>query len=411
MIGVDGQYLFRFKLGERDDFIREEDLILFKLVEEAGNVLPTFVLSFTTYEDDIIQYIHEGSDLEVSFGKDRSGMVDIKLIITRVEPIRSGDQKRMIAVTGMMSAMSYLAADRTLITDSVSGIEAMKLVASKYFDTSSTFNIEKSSGKMRWIQPNIPDRAFVNHCWMHSDVTDSFCAVGISSDGKFICKDIKKDLKTKFKWRFTSDIREDYDINYDGDFTIDLNSGMMNNWVGYPREKVVYNLEEGTSEAVMESTSPITALTKEIARRADIEKRYAMAGMINENVHENFWRAYLRNLSHLAMFSQVNVVLSFGNRFLPIRVLDQVMFKEDSVSRPKQESSEFLSGVYYVSKVARIVQNRQFATTVQICRESFNQLKGDHLEAPAPRAQAATPELTEAQTLLAELKSRFPGRF
>lgn len=410
MIGVDGQYLFRFRLGDRDDFIREEDLQIFKLHEEAGNVLPTFMLAFDTLDDSIVRMIHEGNDLEVSFGRDRNSMADIKLAVTRVEPIRSGDSKRHIAVTGMMSALPYISIDRVMISDKKSGIEVLKDITKKYFNT-SMFNIEKSIDSMNWVQPSFTDRAMVNHCWMHSDIPNSFPAVGISSDGQFICKDVKKALKDKFKWRFTNEIKEKNDISFDGDFVIDLNSGFINNWLGYPREKLIYNLEEGTESKIMESAEPITALTSEIARRAEIEKRYATAGVINENVHPNFWTAYLRNLTNLGVLGSVTLVLSFGNRFENIRILDQVMFKEDDISNPKAESSEFLSGVYFVSSVTRILQGRQFATTVKIARESFNQLKGDKLTLPPKAVVPQAPALTPEQLLIAELKTRFPGKF
>jgi hypothetical protein len=409
MIGVEGQYVFRFKIGDRDDFINEEDLHIFKLHEEAGNVLPTFLLSFDTIDDSVMKLIHEGNDLEVSFGRDLNSLQDISLVVTSVAPIRSGDSKRNISVTGLMSKLPYISTDRVSISDSKSGIEVLKEITSRYFNTTN-FNITKSIDKMYWVQSSLTDRQFINQLWMHSDVPDSFIACGISSDGNFILKDIKKDLKTKFKWRFTNDQVEKNDIGFDGDFVINLNSGFINHWVGYPREKLIYDLEAGTESKIMETATPITALTTEISRRADIEKRYAVAGVQNENVHANFWQAYLRNLTNLGVLGSVGLILSFGNRFEKIRVLDQVMFKEDDVATPKGESSEFLSGIYFVSSVTRILQNRQFATTVKIARESFNQLKGDSL-ARTPTATSTTIAQTPEEELLAELQTSFPGRF
>lgn len=409
MIGVEGQYVFKFKLGDRDDFIQEEELIRFTIIEEVGNVLPTFELAFSTLDEDILAELNEGNDIEVSFGKEPTDMIDVRLIVTRMDPVRSGDQKRIFAVVGMMSAVAYLNNDKIFISDKKSGVEVVKEIASQHFDTGSTFNVGKSQDIQHWVQANISNRAFINQCWIHSDIPNSFIACGISTDNKFILKDIKKDLSQPFRWRFISEIEKDNDISYDGDFGIDMNGGFINNWLGYKREKLIYNLEDGTEEFISEELKPVVALAKELTRRADVEKRAATAGIKNENVHPNFWQAHLRNLSNLAVFGSVKLVVSFHNRFEKIRILDQVMFKEDSLSNVKTASSSYLSGIYYVSKVARTVEHRQFVTTCEILRESLNEQKGSFATEPVPPAPEPVP--SEKDTLLEELQKLFPTKF
>lgn len=411
MIGVDGQYIFKFKIGDIDDFIREEDLEIFKIIEEAGNALPTFTLHFLTDSELVLSQLHEGNDLQVSFGPSLNDLTDAKLVVTTMGPTRSGDSKRHVSVNGMYSALKYLSADKMSMTAKMSGIEALKSVVSKHFSTQGTFNVQASNDKQNWVQSNIPDRLFVNECWMHSDIPNSFLACGISMDGKFILKDIKADLKTPFKWRFTNDGNEVNDVAYHGDFGINVDHGFVNNWVGYPREKPIYNLVTGETTTISEQAKPIVALTQEIAKRAEIEKRHAVAGVINDNVHPNFWQAYLRNVINLVSFGAVDLVLSYDGQYIPMRVLDQVMFKEDSIANQKVESAEFHSGIYYINRIARTLQNRQFVTTVVISRESLNQVKGDFL----PKPVVVPPTLPQAPVdplaaLKAELKSKFPGK-
>ncbi len=416
-VGIEGQYFFKFKIQDREDFINTEDLILFKLCEEAGNLLPTFELCFTTFDEKILGLLHEGNDLQVSFGQERNSLVDIKLVVMRMTPTRQGANRRMVSCNGFFSALGYLNTDNVFISTKKSGIEVMKDIASKYFSTGSTFNVLKSTDSMNWVQSAKPDRAFINDLWMHSNLVDSFPAIGISSDGKFICKDIKKALKEEFKWRFTANVKTVKDIYYDGDYAPDHNTGFINNWVGYTREKTQYNLEAGTEQQISNTVKPVMSMTKEIAKRVEIEKRYAQAGIVSDNVHSEYWTAYLRNLSSLATLGAVKNTISFTDIFKPIRVLDLVMFKEDSIESTNNEASEYNSGLHFVTKVARSVQNGKFLTVVEMARESVNQLQGEFLvKVPTAREVAAAavptpPAKTPAEILIAELKSRFPGRF
>lgn len=352
-------------------------------------------------------------------GRSPQEAIDIPLVITKMEPIRAGDNKRRIAVHGMMSVLPYMIPTRQFISDRKSGVEAALEKASQYFETTLS-NITKSADSQYWVQPNTTDRDFINDCWMHSDIADSFIACGISTDRRFIMKDMRKALGQTFDWRFISSPVEDNDIPYDGDFQIQLNTGFTNSWVGYKRPKVVYNQETGISETITEEIKPLMALTQEVSRRGDVDSRQARPGIVNENVHPNYHRAHLRNLQYNAMFGSVNLTLSFSSRYVPIRVLDLVMFKEDSIMNPKRESNQYLSGLYFVHKVVRVVQNRQFATVVELGRESLNEQRGNFAltssttgisETEAAAAVAAANVPTQTDVLREELTELFPGRF
>ena len=409
MVGVEGQFLFKFRIQDREDFISTEDLIYFKLCEEAGNMLPTFEMCFTTTDEKLLGLFHESNDIEVSFGENLDSMTDIKIVPMRVTPTRAGANKHQIVANGFYSALAYLNTDRVFISDKKSGVEVIKDVASRYFNTSGTFNIAKSVDLQNWVQSATPDRLFVNQMWMHSNLTNSFPAVGISSDGRFILKDIKAELNKDFKWRFTPKVQNAKDIYYDGDYATDHNTGFINNWVGYTREKTIYNLEAGSQSILSNITKPVMSLTKEIAKRAEIEKRYAQAGILSDNVHAEYWSCYLRNLSSLATLGAVKNTISFSDKFKSIRVLDLVMFKEDSVDEPNA-TSEYKSGLHFVTKVARSVQNSRLTTIVELSRESVNSLKGDFLPVdPVIPAPPVVP--TQTEQLVAELRSRFPGKF
>jgi len=374
-IGVNGQYLLSFNLEDKKDFIKEADLAEFKLIEEAGNLLPTFELNFKSEDETILPLLNEGSDLDVQFGQDRDSLQDIALSVIKVKSQREGLSARNYQVIGILSALPYITDSQLSISTSKSGVEVLKDIVSKNFKTK--FNILKSNDKQIWIQPNSSDKKFVNELWMHSFLNNSFIATAISAESKFILKDIKKDLDRsfgkEFDFRFTNTPKTSTDIPYDRDYILETQTGFLNNWMGYGREKLVYLLETGLDEFILEKPDPILSLTKELARRSGIEKRFAGTEMQNDNTHDKYWEAFLNNLTNLAVIGSVSLTLSFHNLFAPIQLLDLAMFRDDALSEPG--SAEFHSGLYYVSKVTRIVGKKQFITMVKLVRESLNQVQ------------------------------------
>jgi hypothetical protein len=380
LIGTEGQYIISFNLGEEKDFIDGEDFARLTMIEQAGNLLPVYMFNFATQREDILGYLNEANDLKVSFGKSKNELVDAQLVTTSIGGSGGGHNRQLIT-KGVISSLKYTNDSNISITEEMSGVEAMKLVASNHFnvgdDAKSTFNLEASEDSQRWIQPNISDRMFINNIWLHSYLSESFLACGISSDGRFIVKDMTKQ-GSEYDWRFTQNPQNENDIKYDSDYDIDIQSGLVNSWVGYGQEKLIYDLENGTEELYAEDVQPVLALTKAIARRAEMERRHHSMGLVTGNTHEFYWRAYLKNLAHLAMFSAVKLTVTFHNQFVPIKILDLCMFRDEDVKSGVQ-ASETLSGLYFVSKVVRTIMNKQMVTVVELVRESVNQVKGEKL--------------------------------
>jgi hypothetical protein len=374
MIGVDGQYILSFTVGKEKDFIAPDELLIFSLIEEAGNALPTFQLSFLTVKDSILYSLNEQNSLNVSYGKTTQNTVTSRLVVTKLESNRVGENRRQITVIGLYAALGYLGTSKQFISDKKSGVAVMKDIVSPYFVPD--FNIDSSTDTQNWIQYNISDRKFVNDLWLHADLGDSFPTIGISSDVRFILKDVLKDINKDYKWRFTTR-NEDAkrDILYDTDPAFSLDTGLINNWVGYSREKLVYNMEEGSSAFVKEEVEPTLSLANKLVKTADVEKRFASVGVINENVHENYWKSYQKNLASLAQFSSMKLTLSFRDKFVPIRILDLCMYMEEEIEGNADQASEYHSGLYFVTKVSRTIANSTFVTLVQICREAPNKVR------------------------------------
>ena len=370
MIGVEGQYIFKFSIGSKKDFIATNDLERFVIIEECGNVLPTWEIEFSSEDKELLEVFHEGNPLEVSYGVTKDDMVDTKLSISKKVVSRYGDQKYYFIAKGVYYALSYITTPQIQVTDKKSGLEVVKSIAGNHFEMDASK--ETSSDKQNWIQPNVSDKQFVEEVWKHSWLPNSFVGIGITTDGKFIIRDMKKQMKKDYDFNFSNKAEDG--IKYLGNLTIESNGGFLNTWMGYEREKFLYALEKG--EVNKEKEKLKTIITDKFLRNSDVKKRSSEHDMLSENVHENYWNAYLRNLGGLALFSTESIELSFLNDLKHIKVLDNVMLKEDEPDSDKEKSSIYQSGKFLVGLVSRSLSSNMFTTTVQLYRESINDAKG-----------------------------------
>lgn len=383
-IGIKDQYIFKFSINDNKDFIQDQDLDKFEIIEETGNVLPTFSLDFMSADPTILRSLNEGSDLEISFGKNENNLKTTKLNITKCRFTKSGDNKRVINLRGIVSNAPFNNTPRLQVTDKKSGVEVILDTARRNFGKVET-NINTSNDSQNWVQYNISDKMFINDVWMHSWLPTSFLGIGITMEGTFILRDIYKyireyQLKTKdferYKYRFGGEKVHDNDLPYNGEYVVDVESGFINYWQGYKRNKLVHVLEDGTDYLISEDIKPVLALTNKLARKSEIESRFSNIGYQNDNVHSNYWSASLRNLSSLALFSSVKLELSFDNVVDDLQLLDLVMFQEPEVN-DKKLSGDTVSGLYLVSKIGKTVSSGTLVTTALLCRESLNQPKGN----------------------------------
>lgn len=376
MIGVEGQYVFQFSLESLKDFISEENLTVFQLIEEAGNILPVFRLEFVSYDDTLLTKIHEGNDLKVQFGKsldDKDHLVDTNLIITKVSSERIGDSMRRYTLLGLYSAPEYLSENKMSISDKVSGFEAITKVAKIHFDLD--IQVGTSQDKQFWIQPNVPDKIFINQIWQHCKIGESVPLVGINVEGKFILTDLKKVAGESPKWTVAN---ENGDIQPDTGIEFVSNSGFLNHVFGYGMTGLQNNIEKGDfSELEIEPMKPILAQASGLDRKASIvSKRFGNIIPNVESTHDTYWESQRKNLANLAIFSSHKVKFSFERNFKKISVLDMMMIKDDS-TEDRKISIEALSGNYVTTKVVRTLSSKNYITIIEACRECLSDIRGN----------------------------------
>jgi len=369
MIGIEGQYVVRFSLGDTVDFVSPENLLEFTLIEEAGNVLPSFEFIFSLEDTtDLLYKLHEGNTLSVSMGADTQGMTTVELVPLSRTIEKQGDSRYLVRLTGLYNAMEYILDCKSRAFASKSGVEVMKTVAGSHFTVDS--NVDSSNDSQTWIQPNVSDKKFMNNLWVHSDMNTSFIAVGITSDGNFVIRDIITLLDQDPHWRFVKqETGRDNEIIYDGDFVVDPDTGFLNQWVGYERTRVVSDLKTGSQTSISPSLNSMF-IEGALEKLSTVGRRVAESTVINtDNTHAKYWESRLHNITHLAVFSSFKLFVSYQKRYVPMKILD-IGYISDKESEAKQSAVLSHSGQFLITKISRSLTNNQFVTTCELNRES-----------------------------------------
>jgi hypothetical protein len=376
LIGIKSQYLLGFSIGPLNDFIGRGDLIKCVVVEDAGNTLPRFDLIFVAHNDDILTYANEGNRLNISIGVDEDNLQNIPLVILRKNIGKYGDGRRRVRLVGCLDALEYINNTKLSISSNKSGVAVVKDIVGNYFTIDS--NIPNSSDSQNWIQYNIPDREFVNKTYMHSWLPNSFLATAITSDNIFRIRDMRKTIAGDYDWRFGFK-REDEirDIQYGTYFPVDTHSGFFNNIASYGKDRLVNELEAGTSDIQFENIDRYIALQGDLDRNRNIDRKFTEARFTNANVHSNYWRAFDRNRQYQLAYSSYKLSLTFGHVYKPIKPLDIAMFTDESIGEDNKSTVEHHSGRYIITKVARNIADSSFSTVIEMTRESFNKNEGN----------------------------------
>jgi hypothetical protein len=380
LFGKEGQYVVSINIeGIDEDFMEHDDLEILKIVEEVGNVLPTFILVFRTYLEDVLSKLNDGTIIKVSMGVDIENMEDYDLSVNKFSSKVIGNTSVRIECMGFASKINYITDQPLLISDEKSGIEVAIETASKHYKVDT--NITKSKDKMKWIQYSVTDKKFVNDCLLHSNVPNSFVASAITASGKFIIRDIAKyikSLKGRYDWKFTKDNDGlDNTIIIESGLKIESRSGFMNNWVGY--KKIINGIDvtaKETTDIFAEDADVLLALSSELDKAKSIKDRFAGTRMMSDNVHDKYWECYEKNLKGLASLSRLGIPVSFSNEFKAVELLQVGMYSQPSTNN-EAEASEYVTGLYIISNVTKTIQANMFNITCILNREALNVVQNE----------------------------------
>jgi hypothetical protein len=376
MISIGNEITLKFKLGDLEDFVSVYDLKTFLFIEEAGCVLPTFKLIFNTMDENVMKYLNEGADLEVSFGGESLNSFVVGVVCTSVVMHKMGNDSFFVSMVGIYDALDYIIHPQLYISNSPeSAIEILNIVMGKYFVID--FDPTSSEDNQIYIQPNISDKKFAQHLLSQAKLSNSAPISGITYGGDFRVRDVKKVASEPYSWKFTKDVQDKAkDIGYESGDILEASSGMINSMYGYGRNIYELNFDDGTSEINTDTSTSVFSNSLTPSRKSSIEERMGCIVPLTENIDPDFYKTNLRNAMYNFTCSQYKKTVRFVNLYRDIKVLDLVMYQEISVM--SDSTLEYTSGLYIVTKVVRNISAGFLQTTCEICRESLNNPDGDN---------------------------------
>lgn len=370
-IGISGQYEVVFSISSFNDFINEENLDRFTLIEEVDCKLPTFELTFKTKDVKLLATLNEGNILKVSMRDPNKTILDTTLVIMYSQLDRSGLESYLVKIQGMYDALNFLYKQQCRIFKQLTAVEALNSVTSPYFKFDT--NCKPTADAMNWVQHGNSDRSFATNIWLHSERPKSFPLVGISSEGIFRYRDAVQTLNdgpvTDFGYSDCAFLLEER-------HQVSIDSGFLNSWVSYGIDQHQTDLITGENPRKKTNPNdPIFSTADSLNRKSDTKHRFHYPMQYApDNVHTTYWECYRHNLSSLAANSVTVVTFNISHTHLPIKVCDLVLFKDDTLGKPS--AVEDYSGLYVVTKISRIFGNRDIYNVVEIRRDSLNTQKG-----------------------------------
>ena len=383
MIGVDGQWVLSLSLDSQELKIPPTDLIEFSIIEEAGNLLPTWSLQFYSTDYTFTKRWNEGAALTVSWGRDRHSLKPVILQVVNPSMVPAGDGRLVYAATGVLDALAYVNTPHVRTLGPVDALTIIKTIVSNYFTWDSN-NITKSQDTQAYIQPNTSDKKFVDHLSRHAYLKGSYFGTAITADGRFRAVDAKAVLTEDAK--YSIGLRLDPNSNYGKELTMisapqySSNSPLSNMLIGYGVEKPMVDTTTGTRIVHKPKPNIVAAQATKLPRSVAVERRTSVPVRLSTSHDVNYHVAAANNYMGLMNLSNESVTVLLECGLETISVWDTVQYTALAPGNDGKAVDEIHSGKYVVGLVSRactgIGQNR-FLTRVRMFRESTNYIKGD----------------------------------
>lgn len=366
MIGIKGQWEFRFELNGRDDLITSKNLVQYTTTNETGNIVPSFSIVFDTAEQDIKYLLKNKNILKVMYGDGNYFNPAQEWISLKSEQGR-GESKTRVTMEGILNVLPYITQTKIFISELLNSSDVITSVASKYFFVSSEINTDD---KQYWIQPNISDRRYVSELLKFSNLPNSFIISGIDEFSFFKMKDGIKllDEEPLYTLHYAGSSGGAGYIPFMGDFHALDRTGVIACWLGKERSKSILTFEDGISEQLDINFDDFNPNDD----RADsLGYRFSNEYMINENTHKEIQNSSTRNLAGLGHFSNNQINVEYGlNKIDSITVLEVVNFIDDRPDTLKRQAQDNISGKYIVGKMIQTVTSKEYSKCLYLYRPS-----------------------------------------
>lgn len=379
MIEIKGSYIFDLVIGNKTDFVTNENFKAFIITCELGLILPRFTCKFNLDKKQILKVLNEGNDIIITYGKSIKSAKKLKgRMLGSPQIEKSGNNNYDVIFSGLLDLPNFLN-NRSFISDKVSAAEVLNERAKFLGLNLHPDNIKTSLDSQNWIQFGNSDRSFMLDTMLHMDLNNkSFPVIGITDDNTFRLFNVKKQIENNPKWNLVVKATNNYqDINYLGNATfLNENTSLINMGLGYNSNLPLFNLETGENTVVNETINNLLSINKKLPLYIKEEQRLDEQTAISTYVHKNYWKCYQYNLRSSFLYSKVQLLVKVVNQLKPIYPGDIVYFQDLELLNDIL-SDTTLSGNYIVNKTTLALEGNQTKLAIELSRENYNNAQGN----------------------------------
>lgn len=353
-------------------FSQESDLISYVDVSYPGFMLPAVEVIFSFSDRQLFPYLSEKNVFVISIGKDLNSQIQSTFNIITSNINQKAEGKWTARIVGIYDKLAYMKMPKKAVYANTSS-EVAKQVFQEELGVPVKAKVDvRSKDNMFWLRPNQSSYAFLHNLWMHSYIPNSMWFSAISFEGKPIITDLRKQAKDQPKVMLTTGPSNKSSNVYSvlDNFDVNDNSSLNNSFGGYDKYKPIYNLDEARKNTLQRKESVLLASTDEFNKALGIETE-ASYTIQNSNVHQNYYASELNNKNMLLTLKSFQIEVTAEGEFVPVELLDYVVFKD---IQPDRQAQEDYSGIYLVGKIAHQIANKKVYTHITLWRESQNHL-------------------------------------
>lgn len=370
-IGVKGQWIL--SLSPPLDTLEYFDINSFKMVSEAGNIMPSCEIVFTLRQKEKFHELNQGKTITVGVGNSEDKLAFGNFTVFSRKKLKEEDNNVDVKLLLTHKSINYSVDTKVSIVNDKSIAILPSLAGRNGFGFSS--NIDDTLDKMKWVQSNITDRAMVDKLWFHSVLPDQkdLMLIGITPDSKFLCRSYEK---TKAgagvgKWAFIPDLGSPTNgftpIIYTQNPEYRSNTGTIDYLSGYSQTRLVHDADSKKSDFITARSAPFLAQTSRDESTNPSLRFASVSYQSKDNMHGSFYARKEYTMRCLTKFNSHTVKIA-TEQFIPCEVTD-IAFLYD------KHKAEDTQGLYLIKRVCHRIYNNRYVGLVTLCRDNPNEVR------------------------------------
>lgn len=368
-VGVEGQFVLDIKLSSNPK-VQVSTFHDFTMIEQAGNLLPTFELAFSAspeLEKEWVETLKIPMLLAVSMNSPEKIATNLQIITPSVHEEREGIKSYTAA--GAFYAPAFTQTPYITTAKKSSGTEVLKQVAKKHFQNVDTDRMTDSGEQQIWPQPHITDKLFMDYVSARCYIKDSFIGTAILSDGTYRIVDVVKLSNSDADWEVFGD--KEKALQPLKMPAAASKTGFMNHKQCYGMDTPIYCQDSGV-RTVHRPNIKFGFVENKHAEVPEIQRR-TLAPVVSSMSSDPKSIMAKANFDYgHALVSMESIQVTVASHFFPVKVWDVVKLNEPDSNMSGLNINH--SGKYIVSRVSRTVKYNALYTTLLLNRDAHNEM-------------------------------------